>query len=55
VEQGTNELVGTDPAALAPALERLFSGDWKQGGIPVLWDGKTGERIVANLERLLCD
>lgn len=54
VEQGTNELIGTDPAALAPALERLFSGDWKQGGIPMLWDGKTGERIVANLERLLC-
>ena len=55
VEQGTNELIGTDPAALAPALERLFSGDWKQGGIPALWDGKTGERIVANLEKLLCD
>jgi len=54
VEQGTNELIGTDPAALAPALERLFSGDWKQGGIPTLWDGKTGERIVANLEKLLC-
>lgn len=55
VEQGTNELVGTDPAALAPALERLFAGDWKQGGIPPLWDGKTGERIVANLEKLLGD
>ncbi|MDF0748961.1 UDP-N-acetylglucosamine 2-epimerase (non-hydrolyzing) [Marinobacter sp. 71-i] len=54
VEQGTNELVGTDPAALAPALERLFTGDWKQGGIPPLWDGKTGERIVTNLEKLLC-
>lgn len=54
VEQGTNELIGTDPAALAPALERLFAGDWKQGGIPPLWDGKTGERIVANLEKLLC-
>lgn len=55
VEQGTNELIGTDPAALAPALERLFAGDWKQGGIPPLWDGKTGERIVANLEKLLGD
>lgn len=55
VEQGTNELIGTDPAALAPALERLFSGDWKQGGIPPLWDGHTGKRIVAKLERLLCD
>ena len=51
---GTNELLGTDPAALAPAFEKLFAGQWKQGRIPPLWDGKTGERIVAHLEQLLC-
>lgn len=50
---GTNELIGTDPAALGPALDRLFSGQWKRGQIPEKWDGKTGERIVAELERLL--
>ena len=50
---GTNELVGTNPANLAPALERLFAGDWKQGSIPELWDGKAAERIVGHLERLL--
>lgn len=55
VEQGTNELIGTDPVALAPALARLFAGDWKQGSVPTLWDGKTGERIVAELEKLLCE
>lgn len=53
IEQGTNELIGTDPAALAPALEKLFSGEWKKGRVPPLWDGKTGERIVATLEKLL--
>lgn len=53
VELGTNELIGTDPAKLAPALERLFAGQWKQGQVPPLWDGRTGERIVATLERLL--
>lgn len=53
-ELGTNELIGTDPAALAPALDRLFAGQWKKGGIPPLWDGKTSERIVAALEQLLC-
>lgn len=50
---GTNELIGTDPAKLGPALERLFAGQWKKGAIPDKWDGKTGERIVAVLERVL--
>jgi UDP-N-acetylglucosamine 2-epimerase (non-hydrolysing) len=53
VEIGSNELLGTDPAALEPALERLFAGDWKASSIPPLWDGRAGERIVAHLERLL--
>ncbi len=53
VTVGTNELLGTDPAALQPALDRLFSGEWKKGAIPELWDGKTAERIVAILEDLL--
>jgi len=53
VTVGTNELLGTDPAALAPALDRLFAGQWKRGGIPELWDGRTGERIVGVLARLL--
>lgn len=51
---GTNELVGTDPDALSPFLNRLFAGEWKKGAIPEKWDGKTGERIVAALERILC-
>jgi UDP-N-acetylglucosamine 2-epimerase (non-hydrolysing) len=53
VEIGTNELIGTNPAKLGPALDRLFAGEWKKGSIPALWDGRTGERIVAQLERLL--
>lgn len=50
---GTNVLIGTDPAALGPALDTLFSGGWKKGGIPEMWDGKTGERIVTVLDALL--
>lgn len=52
VTTGTNELLGTDPSALAPAFARLFTGLWKQGGIPEKWDGKAGVRIVAALEEL---
>ena len=43
---GTNELIGTNPNAIKPALDKLFAGQWKKGGIPVLWDGKTAGRIV---------
>jgi len=51
---GTNELLGTDPARLKPALDRLFAGKWKRGDIPEKWDGMTGERIVEVLDHLLC-
>jgi UDP-N-acetylglucosamine 2-epimerase (non-hydrolysing) len=50
---GTNELIGTDPAALGPVLDRLFAGAWKKSAIPELWDGQTAPRIVAALEKLL--
>lgn len=43
---GTNELIGTDPKAIKPCLDKLFSGQWKKGGILELWDGHAAERIV---------
>ena len=43
---GTNELIGTNPAAVAPALRKLFAGEWKKGAIPPLWDGHAAERII---------
>jgi UDP-N-acetylglucosamine 2-epimerase (non-hydrolysing) len=46
---GTNELLGTDPSAIAPAFSKLFAGEWKTGGIPELWDGHTAERIVDHI------
>jgi UDP-N-acetylglucosamine 2-epimerase (non-hydrolysing) len=50
---GTNELVGTNPENLGPFFDRLFAGKWKKGAIPPLWDGKTGQRIVECLTRLV--
>lgn len=53
VTTGTNELLGTDPSALRPAFEKLFSGQWKKGAVPEKWDGNTGHRIVDTLDMLL--
>jgi len=50
---GTNELIGTHPNKLPPALARLLSGQWKKWVIPPKWDGKAAERIVECLERVL--
>ena len=50
---GTNELVGTNPSSLAPYLERLCAGNWKERKIPDTWDGMTGKRIVEVLAREL--
>jgi len=49
---GTNELVGTNPDAIKPAMDKLFTGNWKKGGIPALWDGKAAVRIVEILKGL---
>ncbi len=55
ITMGTNELLGIDPSALKPALDRLFAGSWKRGSIPPLWDGHTSERIVKVLESVLVE
>jgi len=43
---GTNELIGTNPKAIKPVLERLFEGKWKKSSIPEKWDGNAAERII---------
>ena len=49
---GTNELIGTNPKAIKPTLDKLFSGNWKEGDVPDRWDGKTAERIVKVISEL---
>jgi UDP-N-acetylglucosamine 2-epimerase (non-hydrolysing) len=52
VTDGTNEIVGTNPKSIGPFLEKLFSGNWKKGSIPALWDGNTANRIVEVLIKM---
>ena len=49
VEQGTNELVGTDRHAIVAAARRVLAGGGKHGRRPELWDGRAAERIVQHL------
>jgi UDP-N-acetylglucosamine 2-epimerase (non-hydrolysing) len=46
LDVGTNSLVGDDPKALAPHVERILRGDYKKGAVPELWDGEAGVRIA---------
>jgi UDP-N-acetylglucosamine 2-epimerase (non-hydrolysing) len=52
VTMGTNELIGTNPNAIGPALQKVLQKQWKKGGIPEKWDGHAAERIVMHLKGL---
>ena len=49
IEQGTNELLGTNPKSICTAMDKLFNGNWKTGNVPHLWDGKSSVRIVQKI------
>src|SRR6056297_219691 len=53
IDTGTNELLGTDPSAIKPAMDKLFNNEWKEGSVPPLWDGQTSQRIVQKILSLL--
>ena len=46
VVEGTNTLVGTDPARIVEETQCILGGEGKTGRIPELWDGYAAERIV---------
>jgi UDP-N-acetylglucosamine 2-epimerase (non-hydrolysing) len=46
VTEGTNTVVGCDPALIESTALDALAGNGKDGRIPELWDGKTAERIA---------
>ena len=53
VDEGTNVLVGTDPARIVSEVRKVLAGEGKQGRRPDLWDGHAADRIVQLLAKEL--
>lgn len=52
ITYGTNELVGTDPTRIKSYMDKLFTGDWKVGTTPPMWDGNAATRIIIVIKNL---
>jgi UDP-N-acetylglucosamine 2-epimerase (non-hydrolysing) len=52
-EQGTNTVVGQDPARLLAAVDEILRTGGKTGRVPELWDGRASQRIAAVLREWL--
>ncbi len=50
ITQGTNELVSM--GNIDDRMDLILSGNWKKGGTPEFWDGKSAKRIVNILKKL---
>jgi UDP-N-acetylglucosamine 2-epimerase (non-hydrolysing) len=46
ITEGTNTLVGSDPAALERGVAEILRDGGKRGRVPKYWDGKAAERIA---------
>lgn len=55
VDEGTNTVVGTDPAKIREAFDNVIQTGGKAGKAPELWDGKAAVRIVEVMEKWLND
>ena len=54
VTQGTNTVVGTDPAKIRACFDDIVATGGKAGRVPPLWDGHAAERIAEQLYRHFC-
>lgn len=54
VTEGTNVIVGSDPATIRSEVRKVLDGEAKHGRVPDLWDGHAAVRIADVLERDLC-
>jgi len=53
VEEGTNEVCGTDREKINRVLRDVLEGRGKKGRVPEWWDGKSADRFAAIVEQSL--
>jgi UDP-N-acetylglucosamine 2-epimerase (non-hydrolysing) len=53
IDLGTNILLPLDKELILSNLDKVISGNWKQGQIPRMWDGKAAERMADIIEDFL--
>lgn len=53
IELGTNQLVEYNVDSVNHEINRIRNGTYKKGTIPFLWDGKSTERVLEVLNRVL--
>jgi len=53
VEQGTNTVVGSNPAHILAAVDDILRTGGKAGRVPEFWDGRASQRIAAVLREWL--
>lgn len=49
VTEGTNTVIGVEPARIVAHAEEILATGGKTGRVPALWDGATGPRVAAVL------
>jgi UDP-N-acetylglucosamine 2-epimerase (non-hydrolysing) len=53
VDEGTNTIVGQDPARIIATVDDILRTGGKAGRVPELWDGQASQRIAAVLRQWL--
>jgi len=53
LEIGSNVLVEYNVEAVSGYIDEIQTGKFKKGEVPPLWDGKSTERIISHLEKVL--
>lgn len=55
ITQGTNRLVGNDPAKIEAGVDEILANRWATGSRPPFWDGHAAVRVVDVIKKWAAD